>query len=69
VPFDLRRVALDEWVTSGKSCWKTHDRLVELRHYPLISRRQERLLTKRDPFERQAGKLVEYPAPKKRPGG
>jgi hypothetical protein len=37
---------------------------VELRHYPLISRRQEKLLAKRDPFERRAGKLVEYPRPK-----
>jgi hypothetical protein len=66
VPFDLRRLDLADWVTSEKSCWKAHDRLVELRHYPLISRRQERLLTKRDAFERHAGKLVEYPAPKKR---
>jgi hypothetical protein len=66
IPFDLRRVDLAEWVTNGKSCWKTHDRLVVLRHYPLISRRQERLLAKRDAFERQAGKLVEYPAPRKR---
>ena len=65
VPFDLRRMELADWVTSEKSCWKAHDRLAELRHYPLISRRQERLLTKRDAFERQAGKLVEYPAPKK----
>ena len=66
VPFDLRRLDLDDWVTSEKSCWKAHDRLVELRHYPLISRGQERLLAKRDAFERQAGKLVEYPAPKKK---
>jgi hypothetical protein len=65
VPFDLRRLDLADWVTSEKSCWKAHDRLTELRHYPLISRRQERMLTKRDAFERQAGKLVEYPAPKK----
>ena len=54
-----------EWITNEKSCWKAHDRLVELRHYPLINRRQERLLTKRDAFERRAGKLVEYPSPVK----
>ncbi len=63
-PFDMRRIDPGEWVTSEKSCWKTHDRLVELRHFPLISRRQERLLTKRDSFERKAGKIVEYPRPK-----
>src|SRR5258706_12307206 len=63
--FDLRRIVPDEWVTAEKSCWKTHNRLVELRHFALISRRQERLLTRRDAFERQAGKMVEYPAPKR----
>ena len=40
-----------------------HDRITELRHYPLISKRQEKLLAKRDAFERKAGKLVEYPRP------
>ena len=64
-PFDMRRIDTAEWVTAVKSCWKTHDRLVEVRHYPLISRRQERLLTKRDAFERKAGKIVEYPRPAK----
>jgi len=64
-PFDMRRIDPSEWVTAEKSCWKTHDRLVELRHFPLISRRQERLLTKRDAFERKAGKVVEYPRPPK----
>jgi hypothetical protein len=61
--FDLRRIEIAKWVTSPKSCWETHDRLVELRHFPLISKRQERLLAKRDRFERRASKLVEYPKP------
>lgn len=65
VPFDLRRLDLGEWVTKEKSCWTAHDRLVVLRHYPLITRRQEKLLAKRDAFERRAGKLVEYPRPGK----
>ena len=47
-----------------KNCWTAHDRITDLRHYPLISRRQEKLLTKRDKFERKAAKLVEYPRPK-----
>ncbi len=63
VSFDLRRVPADEWVSAAKSCWSTHDRLVELRHYALITRRQEKLLLRRDAFERQASKLVEYPRP------
>jgi hypothetical protein len=61
--FDLRRIDPAEWVTNTKSCWVAHDRLVELRHYPLISKRQERLLAKRDAFERRASRLVEYPKP------
>lgn len=65
LPFDLRRIDPREWVTATASCWKTHDRLAELRHFPLISRRQERLLVKRDKFERKASKIVEYPRPAK----
>ncbi len=61
--FDMRRLDPKLWVTATESCWKAHDRLVELRHYPLISKRQERLLTKRDAFERRASRLVEYPKP------
>ena len=61
--FDLRRIEAAEWVTASKSCWKTHDRLTELRHFPLITARQERLLTRRDAFERKAAKIVEYPRP------
>lgn len=62
--FDLRRLDTQEWVTATKSCWVAHDRITELRHYPLISRRQEKLLAKRDAFERKASKMVEYPRPK-----
>lgn len=63
IAFDMRRLDPGAWVTSTKSCWETHDRLVVLRHFALISKRQERLLAKRDPFERRASKLVEYPKP------
>ena len=62
--FDMRRLDPEDWITSEKSCWEAHDRITDLRHYPLISRRQEKLLTKRDKFERKAAKLVEYPRPK-----
>jgi hypothetical protein len=61
--FDMRRLDTAEWITASDSCWKAHDRLVELRHYPLISKQQERLLAKRDKFERRAARLVEYPKP------
>ncbi len=61
--FDLRRVDPALWVTNAQSCKVVEDRLAGLRHYPLISKWQERLLTPRDAFERKAAKFVEYPRP------
>jgi hypothetical protein len=46
VAYDLRRIPVEEWVTNPKSCWTTHDLLTDLRHYPLITKRQERLLSR-----------------------
>ncbi|MDQ3028255.1 MAG: hypothetical protein M3R58_17360 [Pseudomonadota bacterium] len=63
VSFDLRRIDPEEWVTNIRSCWVAHDRLVAIRHFALITRRQERLLARRDAFELRASKLVEYPRP------
>ncbi len=63
VPYDMRRVDPAKWVTSHKSCWETHDLLTDLRHFPLITRRQERLLSRVDRFAQRAGKMVEYPRP------
>ena len=62
-PFDLRRIDPGEWVTNPRSCWPTHDRLADLRHFALLTKRQEKLLSKRDAFERRASRLVEYPRP------
>jgi hypothetical protein len=61
----LRRVDPGLWITSDKACEEIHDRLVKARHYPLISKVQERLLARRDSFERKASKLVQYPKPPK----
>ena len=62
---DLRKVDPALWVTSEKACDEIHDRLVNARHYPLISAAQQRLLAQRDSFERRASKLVQYPKPPK----
>jgi len=50
-------------VTNDDDCQEVEDLLVGLRHYRLISVRQERLLARRDPFERKASKLIEHPRP------
>ncbi len=61
VSFDLRRIDPGLWVTNAQACVETHDRLEALRHYEMISPRQARLVSRRDRFEREAAKLVEYP--------
>ena len=63
VSYDMRRIDPEECVTNTRSCWVTHDRLVAIRHFALITKRQERLLARRDAFELRASKLVEYPRP------
>ena len=62
VAYDLRRIDPDLWVTSKRPCFEMNDRLASARHYPLVTSRQERLLARRDPFEREAAKMVQYPA-------
>jgi len=66
--FDMRRLDPQLWVTSEAQCWEAHDRLAALRHYPLVSARQARLLSPRDAFERSITKLVQYPKPSPRAG-
>ncbi len=61
VSFDLRRIDPALWVTRETACTEAHARLAALRHYPVIARRQEHLLSRRDAFEREAAKLVEHP--------
>jgi hypothetical protein len=61
--FDLRRIDPALWVTRKETCMEANDRLAGARHYPLVTSRQERLLAPRDPFERRAARLVQYPAP------
>jgi hypothetical protein len=63
VAFDLRRIDPQLWVTCVHPCEEASDRLAASRHYPLISRRQEALLSRRDAFERRASLLAEFPPP------
>ena len=63
VAFDMRRISPELWVTHRAECTEANDRLTAARHYDLVSWRHERLLSRRDPFERRAAKLVQYPRP------
>lgn len=62
--FDLRRLDVTKWVCSEENCWEAHDRLAELRHYPLVQPRHVKYLSRRDPFERRIAGAVQYPKPK-----
>jgi len=64
--FDLRRLDPATWVTQKKSCWDLGWALDAARHYPLIARKQVKLLRLRDPLERKAQKLHLHRRPRKR---
>jgi hypothetical protein len=59
--FDMRKIDPALWVTRAAPCADVDDRLAALRHYPLITATQQRLLAPRDAFEREVAKVVEYP--------
>ena len=65
-PYDMRRVDPALWVTHARSCWEAHDLLADLHHVKLITRSQERMLARRDAFERKVSRAVEWPSPRKR---
>jgi hypothetical protein len=58
--FDLRRFDPKLWVTNGKNCWNVGDEIDAIRHYPLVTKRQARLLRRRDAMERKADALIEH---------
>jgi len=66
VPYDLRRMKTEEWVTSEDGAWDLVDNLEALRHYRLMTPAQARSLIRRDPFEREVGSLLQYRRPKKK---
>lgn len=64
--FDLRKVNPKLWVTNGDNCWIVSEILDKIRHYPLLSAKQTRLLHRRDAIERKAGKMLQHPAPRRK---
>jgi hypothetical protein len=65
-PFDLRRFEPELWVTNGKNCWDVGAMLDDLRHRPLLTRKQARALRLRDAVERKAGALNEHRPPRRK---
>lgn len=63
VPYDLRRADPKLWLTGEDGAWEIAEKLDEIRHYRLVTKAQEKLLQRRDPFERQVSTLTQYQKP------
>ena len=62
--FDLRRLDPKVWVTQKKNCWDVGWALDAARHYPLVTKKQVKLLRLRDSLEREAHKLQHHRPPR-----
>lgn len=63
VPYDLRRADPAVWSSGAGHAWEVAETLDALRHFRLVSRRELSEVTRRDPFEREAGLLNQYRRP------
>jgi hypothetical protein len=63
LPYDLRRMDARVWVT-GEGAWAVAEALDDLRHFKLMNGRQLREVTRRDPLERRAAALRQFPVPR-----
>jgi hypothetical protein len=64
VPFDLRRVDPRIWVSGEKQAWLVAEELDRIKHFKLVDGRHLPAVTRRDPFERRAGTLLQYRRPR-----
>lgn len=64
LPYDLRRVDPGIWVSGEKHAWHVAEELDRVRHFKLMNGHHLREVTRRDPLERRAGVLMQYPLPR-----
>lgn len=64
-PFSLRRYGTS-WITSTDDLYEIGADLDDAPHAPLVSKKQIANLRKADPLEVAAGKLLDYPLPKRK---
>jgi hypothetical protein len=60
LPYDLRRMKPQDWVSAEDGAWSLVDALEATRHFRLMTPGQVRQLVRRDPFEREVGSLLQY---------
>ena len=64
LPYDLRRMDTSIWVSGTKNCWGVPEELDGLRHFTLVQGRNMKNVTRRDPFERRLGGILQYRRPR-----
>ena len=60
LPVNLKRFDKKGWMTTLEEVYYIPEYLVEVKHYPILTRKQIRNLRRADPIEIEAGKLVEW---------
>ena len=61
-PINLNQFNKKEWITDEEEIWYIADKICEIKHIPLLSRKQIATLRKADPIEIKSGSLVEWKA-------
>ena len=64
LPFDLRQMDSSIWASGTKNCWDVGEKLDGLRHFTLVNGRNMKNVTRRDPFERRLGGMLQYRRPR-----
>jgi len=63
-PVDLSRFDHLNWMTSEKDVWEIPEYLADVKHIPILTRKQIANLRKADDLEIESGKIVEWKDPK-----
>ena len=59
-PFDLSKYAPERWITADEELFWLVEKLDESRHFPIVPKKNLRLLRRAYPIELQAMKLIEW---------
>ena len=63
-PVNLKRFDKLNWMTAKEPIWFIVEYLCEVKHFPLLTRKQIMSLKKSEPIEIEAGRVVQYLNPK-----
>ena len=60
MPVNLSKFDNKNWMTSEKNVWFIAQHLVNVKHYPILNKKQIHFLRKAEPIEIEAGKIIEW---------